>query len=294
MENPIKATSAALFAALLYSSSLPLAKILLASFPHTLLAGFLYLGAGIGMTLILLLQKNRERKKIDKSHWIYIFLMIVLDIIAPVLMMKGLSIVRSENASLLGNFEIVATSIIAFLFFREKISLKTAFSILLITLSSVLLTYNKGESIPINRGSILIILSTVFWGLENNCTRKLSTNDPMKIVHIKGIFSGIGGIVLGLSLGERLENTLLLLPTLIIGFFCYGMSIYLYVYAQRYLGAAKTSAYYAINPFIGVVLALIIFKEKPTPSFLVSLFIMVVGILLLSIDSLKTSMEKEK
>ena len=78
--------------------------------------------------------------------------MIVLDIIAPVLMMKGLSIVRSENASLLGNFEIVATSIIAFLFFREKISLKTAFSILLITLSSVLLTYNKGESIPINRG----------------------------------------------------------------------------------------------------------------------------------------------
>lgn len=246
------------------------------------------------MTLILLLQKNRERKKIDKSHWIYIFLMIVLDIIAPVLMMKGLSIVRSENASLLGNFEIVATSIIAFLFFREKISLKTAFSILLITLSSVLLTYNKGESIPINRGSVLIILSTVFWGLENNCTRKLSTNDPMKIVAIKGIFSEIGGIVLGLSLGERLENTLLLLPTLIIGFFCYGMSIYLYVYAQRYLGAAKTSAYYAINPFIGVVLALIIFKEKPTPSFLISLFIMVVGILLLSIDSLKTSMEKEK
>ena len=286
MDKNLKASIFAILAALLYSFSSPFSKVLLSSFPPTLLAGVLYLGAGIGTSTIFLTSKNKERERIDKSDMVYVVLMVILDMAAPVFMMKGLSITRSENASLLGNFEIAATALIAFLFFREKVSKKSALAILLITLSSFILSYKKSTSFFLDKGSLLIILATCFWGLENNCTRRLSNKDPMEIVAIKGIFSG--GIILGLIVGERLDNLALLIPALILGFFSYGMSIYFYIYAQRYLGAAKTSAYYAVNPFIGVILSFLIFKEMPAPTFYLALLFMAAGSLIITIDSLNS------
>ena len=263
-------------------------KGFVSSFPPTLLAGVLYLGAGIGTSTLFFTNKNKERERIDKSDMVYVILMVILDIAAPVFMMKGLSITRSENASLLGNFEIVATAIIALLFFRKRISKKSGLAILLITLSSFILSYNRSTSFSIDKGSLLIILATCFWGLENNCTRRLSNKDPMETVAIKGIFSGSGGVILGLIVGERLDNLTLLIPALILGFFSYGMSIYFYIYAQRYLGAAKTSAYYAVNPFIGVILSFLIFKEMPAPTFYLALLFMAAGSLIITIDSLNS------
>ena len=146
MDKNLKASIFALLAALLYSFSSPFSKVLLSSFPPTLLAGVLYLGAGIGTSTIFLTNKNKERERINRSDMVYVVLMVILDIAAPVFMMKGLSITRSENASLLGNFEIAATALIAFLFFREKVSKKSALAILLITLSSFILSYNKSTS----------------------------------------------------------------------------------------------------------------------------------------------------
>ena len=146
MDKNLKASIFAILAALLYSFSSPFSKVLLSSFPPTLLAGVLYLGAGIGTSTIFLTSKNKERERIDKSDMVYVVLMVILDMAAPVFMMKGLSITRSENASLLGNFEIAATALIAFLFFREKVSKKSALAIFLITLSSFILSYNKSTS----------------------------------------------------------------------------------------------------------------------------------------------------
>ena len=110
----------------------------------------------------------------------------------------------------------------------------------------------------------------------------------METVAIKGIFSGSGGIILGFIVGERLDNLVLLIPALILGFFSYGMSIYFYIYAQRYLGAAKTSAYYAVNPFIGVILSFLIFKEMPAPTFYLALLFMAAGSLIITMDSLNS------
>ena len=64
---------------------------------------------------------------------------------------------------------------------------------------------------------------------------------------------------------------------LLLGFVAYGLSIVFYIYAQRELGAAKTSAYYAIAPFIGVALSLVIFTEIPSLYFLIALVIMIAG-----------------
>lgn len=119
---------------------------------------------------------------------------------------------------------------------------------------------------------------------ENNCTRRLSSKDPLQIVMIKGLFSGTGSVVIGLICGERIRHLWTIPVVLILGFTAYGLSIYFYVYAQRILGAARTSAYYAVAPFIGVFLSLLIFREIPGTLFAAALVLMIIGAWLSSED----------
>lgn len=271
----------AILAAALYSISTPISKLLLESMPSTILAGLLYLGAGAGMAIFGLVSKSigksNNEEKLTKDDMPYVVAMVVLDIAAPILLLLGLSYATAENVSLLNNFEIVATAVIAFIFFGEKISKKLGIAIGLITLSSIILSFENLAAFEFSVGSILVLLAAVCWGLENNCTRKLSSKDPLEIVVVKGLCSGAGSLIIGLAIGERTESIDFILAALALGFVAYGLSIFVYVYAQRSIGAAKTSAYYAVAPFIGSFLSLIIFREMPQPIFFVALIIMGVG-----------------
>ena len=214
---------------------------------------------------------------LTKKDLPYTAAMIVLDIAAPISLMAGLATTNSESVSLLNNFEIVATSLIALLIFKERIRLRLAFAIVLITIASMLLSFEDISSLSFSPGSILTLLASVFWGFENNCTRMLSKKDPLEIVMVKGFGSGLGALLVALILGCRLPSLNAALASLALGFVSYGLSIFFYVYAQRYLGASKTSAYYAISPFLGVLLSLLIFKEIPDAFFWIALAIMAVG-----------------
>jgi drug/metabolite transporter (DMT)-like permease len=276
-----KAISFAILAAALYAISIPISKLLLREIPPTSMAASLYLGAGFGMFIVRLIRHKKKWDKnearLSKKELPFIIGMVVLDIAAPILLMIGLTMTSAANASLLNNFEIVATSIIALLFFQEKISNRLWGAIFLITTASIILAIEDVSSFSFSLGSIFVLLACVSWGLENNCTRKLSVKDPLEIVVIKGFGSGTGALLIALVLGEKLTNISYLIAALILGFFAYGLSIFFYIYAQRYLGAARTSAYYAISPFIGVGLSLIIFQEIPTVSFVIALVIMIIG-----------------
>jgi drug/metabolite transporter (DMT)-like permease len=178
--------------------------------------------------------------------------MVVLDIIAPILLMMGISTGSAANASLLGNFEIVATTLIAFVIFKEKVSWKLWIAIVLVTVSSIIISFGGMDSLKFSIGSLLVIGATICWGLENNCTRKISGKSTYQIVTIKGLCSGIGSFIIALTLKESLPGVKNIIVILILGFVAYGLSIFTYVRAQNALGAAKTSAYYAAAPFIGV------------------------------------------
>ena len=173
----------AILAAALYSISTPISKLLLESMPSTILAGLLYLGAGAGMAIFGLVSKSigksNNEEKLTKDDMPYVVAMVVLDIAAPILLLLGLSYATAENVSLLNNFEIVATAVIAFIFFGEKISKKLGIAIGLITLSSIILSFENLAAFEFSVGSILVLLAAVCWGLENNCTRKLSSKDPL-------------------------------------------------------------------------------------------------------------------
>ncbi len=278
----------AILAAALYALNSPLSKLMLQSVPPTMMAGFLYLGAGIGMTALGLLLKQtghgKKETQLTRKELPYTLGMIALDIAAPIFLMIGLSRTTAANASLLNNFEIVATSLIAMMVFNEQIGKRLWIAIGLITLSSILLSIEDASSFHFSIGSLFVLLACVCWGMENNCTRKLSKSDPLEIVVIKGFGSGIGSVLIGLAVGEKLPPMADILRILLLGFIAYGLSIYFYVYAQRTLGAAKTSAYYAIAPFIGVLLSFIIFRDIPGVLFFVALVIMIAGTWMINRD----------
>ena len=132
----------AILAAALYAINSPFSKLLLDYMPSTLMAGFLYIGAGLGMGVIALLRKARKtertEERITKADLPYTLAMIVLDIAAPIFLLLGLSYTTAANASLLNNFEIVATAIIALMIFKERISPRLWFGIMFVTASCAL------------------------------------------------------------------------------------------------------------------------------------------------------------
>ena len=106
----------------------------------------------------------------------------------------------------------------------------------------------------------------------------------MQIVLLKGVFSGLGSVIIGLCIGERVTEIWSVFTVLLVGFVAYGLSIFFYVYAQRMLGAARTSAYYAVAPFIGTLLSLIIFKSLPHYTYFIALGLMIIGAFLCAKD----------
>ena len=269
----------AILAATFYALNSPLSKLLLQQIPPTMMAAFLYLGAGVGMCAVRLFSRHdpAEERKITRRDMPYLIGMVALDVAAPIALMIGIQSSSAASVSLLNNFEIVATSLIALLLFREKISGKLWLGIGLVTLSSALLSVQDMESFAFSTGSLFVLAACVCWGFENNCTRMLSGKHPVQIVAIKGIGSGLGSLAIALFAGEAWPGALHVLLALALGFVAYGLSIAFYIYAQRELGAARTSAYYAVAPFIGVALSLLIFREIPGSNFLIALPVMIAG-----------------
>ena len=282
MINPVgSAVITAVLAAALYGISSPISKLLLVELPPAFLAALLYLGAGIGMlfTRLVLNLSKRERREatLTKKELPFVIAMIVLDIGAPILLMFGLSLSEPANVSLLNNFEIVATSFIALIVFKEAIGRRMWLAIGLISISSIVLCLEGKESLSFSVGSIFVLLACCCWGLENNCTRMLSIKDPLQIVLLKGIGSGSGALIIALAVGQYSLDVLYIISAMLVGFVAYGLSIYFYIKAQRELGAARTSAYYATAPFIGVLISWIIYREGITLQFLLALGIMLIG-----------------
>lgn len=281
MNRQTKAILLAILAAALYGISSPLSKLLLVHVPPTLMAAMLYLGAGFGMLLINVLRGLSRRVSKEASltrHELpYLIGMVLLDIAAPVFLMIALTRTSAANASLLNNFEIVATSIIALIVFREAIGRRMWVAIVLITVASAILSIEDASSFSFSIGSLFVLLACVCWGFENNFTRMLSLKDPLQIVVIKGLGSGSGALLVAMLLKQTSSNVLYLALALVLGFVAYGVSIFLYISAQRSLGAARTSAYYAVAPFIGVALSMVVFRQKLTGSFWIALVIMIAG-----------------
>ncbi len=281
----------AVLAAVLFGISTPLAKVLLGNTEPVTLAAFLYLGSGIGLALFEAFKQ--VGKKPVKSEapltgkdipWL-IGAIAFGGILAPIISMVSLNRTPASTASLLLNFEGVATALIALLVFKENIGKRVGIAIALITLSSIILSWDFSKSWGVSLGALGVILACICWGIDNNLTRNISSKSPYTIVAFKGIGAGGFSLCLSLALGNTFPDLKIALLAMLLGFFSYGLSIVLFVLAMRNLGSARTSAYFGAAPFIGALLSFIIYKSLPGAMFIIALPLMITGAILLLKDT---------
>ena len=281
----------AILAAALYAINVPFSKLLMTKVPPTVMASFLYLGAGMGMFIYTfaakLFGKTAIKEPLTRKELPYTVAMVILDIAAPIFLMFGIMHTSSASVSLLNNFEIVATSVIAFVIFKEVVSKRLFFAILLVVISSMILTFEGTDGLIFGTGSLFVLAACVCWGFENNCTKMLSNRSSVEIVIIKGIFSGLGSLAVAFISGESLPNIKWLVLVLLLGFVAYGLSINFYIMAQKHIGAAKTSAFYSVAPFLGVAFSMIFVGETPSLQFYIAFAVMVAATALMVKDTLK-------
>ena len=276
----------ALLAALFFGASAPISKLLLGDVPPILMAAFLYLGSGTGISLIKLYRRfagNQKEAGIKRPDVGWLTGAIISGgILAPIVLMVSLKNTPASTASLLLNFEGVGTTLIALFFFRESISRRALAAIFAITLASTFLSTNFQGGFGFSLGALGILLACVLWGLDNNLTRNISAKDPLTIVAWKRLVAGIFSLLLGLGLGQQLPALTAILSILLLGFISYGLSTMLFIYSMRGLGAARTSALYGTAPLAGVLLSILIFKDSITWLFGIAALLMVAGALLLA------------
>ena len=271
----------ALLSAVLFGASTPFAKLLLGSMDPRMLAGLLYLGAGIGLAGLGVLRGALRLPNVEaplrRSDMPWLGLVILAGGVAgPLLLMLGLARTEAASASLLLNLEGLATMGIAWLVFRENVDRRLLLGAFAILAGAVLLSW-QGRA-ALDWGAVLIAGACLCWGIDNNLTRKLSSADPLQIVMIKGLVAGAVNLALALWAGLSVPPIGIVLAAGAVGFLGYGVSIVLFVLALRHLGAARTGAYFSAAPFVGAALAVLVLGEALTATLVMAGALMGVGL----------------
>ncbi len=274
----------ALTAAAMFGASVPLAQLLLGSVEPVMLAALLYIGGGSAVVAARLVRgrKTGESPLVRRDLPWLVATMLAGGFLAPVLLMVSLASTPAATASLLLNAEAVATALIAAAFFAEGIGRRVWAAIGLITAAGVILSFDPDGHFGLSLGALGVVGACALWGLDNNCSRQISSKDPFAIGTAKGLGAGLLSLPLALALGEAVPPLEAALPALLLGAVCYGASMICFILALRSLGAARTAGVFGLAPFIGAGLALLIAPVVPGWQFLVALPLMAAGALLIA------------
>ncbi len=278
--------ASALLAALLFGASTPLAKLLIGHMAPAMLAGLLYLGAGIGLLAWFISRRATLHKGKTDAHltrgdlpWL-VAAIACGGILGPLLLMIGLSHTSAASASLLLNLEGVFTALIAWVAFRENVDRRIAFGMALITAGGLTLSWGGKPDMAQWQGPAAVIGACLCWALDNNLTRRISAADAAQIAGIKGLVAGLVNLGIAFSMGNIFPGSTLVFGAALVGLFGYGVSLMLFIVALRHVGAARASAYFSLAPFCGAALALALLHEPVGATFWLAAVFMAAGIAL--------------
>jgi drug/metabolite transporter (DMT)-like permease len=272
----------ALASAVLFGASTPFAKILVGSIDPQILAGLLYLGAGVGLMIgqaigaILRVRSSEAPLRRADAPWM-IAIVAFGGVMGPLFLMLGLARTSAASGSLLLNLEGLATMGIAWVVFRENVDRRLLLGAAAILAGAVTLSW-RGRGIRVDEGGLLIAAACLAWGIDNNLTRRLSAADPVVIALIKGVAAGSVNLMLALILGARLPSIGAIGAALLVGFCGVGLSLVLFVLALRHLGSARTGAYFSLAPFLGAVIAIALIRDPVTPQLILAGVLMAFGV----------------
>jgi drug/metabolite transporter (DMT)-like permease len=256
-----------IISASLFGLGLPLAKLLVSDVPPVTLAGLLYIGAFAGLFLYSLGRQrtapaHSKAAPLERKDFPWLAGAVLTGgVLAPIMMMTGLSLVSGFSASLLSNLEGVATAIIAVWIFRENAGRRLWLALGCMTVAGVFLAWDTTRGELTILGPFLIVSAMVCWGIDNNLTRSISDKDPIQIAKIKSLAGGITSLSIALVLGLRMPPGHAIALALLVGSFSYGMSLVFFIKALRGLGSSRTGALFSLSPFIGAAASLVILRE---------------------------------
>lgn len=278
-----RAVILALVSAGLFGLSTPAAKALLGSLSPFVLAGLLYLGAGIGIAILRRVRAgfsdSAKPPPLRRADMPWLAGAVAAGgVLGPVLLMVGLDRTDASAASLLLTLEGAATALMAWFIFKENFDRRIALGMLCLVVGAIVLAWSGQPTFHSLAGPLAIAGACIAWGLDNNLTRKVALADPLQIVEIKGLVAGPINLALGLWLGASWPGAPLVAIAGLVGFLGYGVSLALFVVALRDLGTARTGAYFSTAPFFGALIAVVVLQEPVTLQLAVAGALMALGV----------------
>ncbi|MBK6531087.1 MAG: EamA family transporter [Deltaproteobacteria bacterium] len=271
-----------LLAAALFGVSAPISKRLLGDVSPQVLAGLLYLGAGLALTLYRALRPATTEAPLVKADLPKLAAVVAAGGVAgPVLMLFGLQRTSAVTSSLLLNLEAPFTIALAVLVFREHLGRYAAGAMALILAGAAILRLQPGAHRADTPGVLLLAGACAAWALDNNLTQRLSLRDPFALVRVKTLAAGSFNLALGLLIAGRMPSPRVTMAALALGSVSYGASVVLDAYALRLVGAAREAAYFATAPFLGALAAIFLTNERPGWSDGLAMAVMAAGVALL-------------
>ena len=275
----------AIFSAILFGVSPALCKLVIGEMSPALLAGLLYLGSGLGLQFQLLFQRKNTLAavwRLSPPHRCKLLGSVIFGgILAPLCFAYGIKFGFASETSLLLNLETVATTVIAWLFFKEHVGLPVWIGKVFILLGASLIIIKAEHAIAFSLPGLFVVLACVFWGIDNNLTRDIEDLPAGILASIKGLTAGIFNILLALAFSTGTTTPFQVGASLLIGAVCYGLSLVLFVEALRKIGAARTSTYFAIGPFVGAIFSVLFLGERMQAAYWGASLLMLAGLVFL-------------
>jgi drug/metabolite transporter (DMT)-like permease len=281
MHGPLLAT----LSAGLFGISPVLCKLLIGDMSPALLAGLLYLGSGVGLQILLIFQRRnslRELMQLSPQHRIKLLGAVLSGgVIAPLCLTYGIKYGTATEVTLLLNLETVATTLIAWLIFKEYIGPRVWAGKLLILIAAAIVVLKSEGGFDFSLSGILVVLACIFWGIDNNLTRDVEELSSTVLASIKGLGAGVFTIMLALLFSNGSATGFQIGGALLVGSLSYGLSLVLFVEALRKIGSARTATFFATGPFVGTLLSVVLLGERPSVFYWVAVSLMLAGIFLL-------------
>lgn len=272
----------ALAAAALFGASTPFAKLLVGELSPFLLAGLLYLGSGVGLSLVRLVRdKGWHATGLQPGEWPWLMGAILFGgVLGPLALMYGLTRASASTASMLLNLESVLTALVAWVAFRENADRRIVLGMFAIVAGGAVLSWpsawNPGAADWV--GPVAIAAACLCWAIDNNLTRKVSASDAVFIAASKGVIAGAVNSGVALAFGAAWPGATTVAAAMAVGLLGYGASLVMFVLALRGLGTARTGAYFSTAPFLGAAVSLWLLGESTSPAFWLSAGLMALGL----------------
>jgi drug/metabolite transporter (DMT)-like permease len=247
----------ALLAATLFGVSTPLVQRFGQGVGPFETAALLYAGAAIVGALSR--RPATREAALARADWPRLLAMAGFGaVLAPVCLAWGLQRTSGTSASLMLTLEALFTALLAWRLYRESMDRRVWAAMLLLLAGGIVLVLDQARGGDAQLlGLLAVLVATAAWGIDNTLSRALAERDPSQVVMAKAALGAPAAGLLAVVFNEPLPSPLAAAALLCIGATGYGLSLRLYLLAQRAFGAARTGSVFAFAPFIGAALAVL-------------------------------------